>query len=333
MLLGLTTQLFCEHVTLVMCAFSALVFAVTCKRKRRVDAFLLSHLTGALTGAAVMFLAPGYHSAASAGYREVAAGASGLLATIETNLPVIARTLFGANRIATLPLAACAAILLLRAKPQTKKQRQISRAAFAVLLLTPVYYFCDAVMFAPLSYNHHVAHLALALEIVFFVAFFAAIATGCALCLEKEERRRTLVCLALAAAFAAPFAVVSPVGARCLYVSDVLLLCVLLLFAKQTLAVLPQMKRAAVPALFCAAALLVSTLWICLWNGRAERIREDAATRQMAQGKTQITLPDFVYPQYIHEGASQKIGEYHYYKSPHDITFDFVPFRVWREEP
>lgn len=335
-LLGFAAQLFCEHVTLVLCAFSALVFAADCKRQKRVDGFLLSHLIGALAGALVMFLAPGYHSEQSAGYRDVASGLSGLLSTIETNLPVIARTLFGKNQIVILPLAACAAALLLQSKPQTKKTQNIKRASLLALLLAPVFYFCDDVMFAPLrplSYNLHVAILALALEVVVMLAFFAAITAVFALCFEKKDRRRGFVLLALAAGLSAPFLVVSPVGPRCLYGSDVLLICVLLIFAREALRFLPLLKKAAVPALLCAITLLGSTLWVCLWNGRSERVREEALMRQMEQGQTEIVLPEFAFAQYIYEGSSQKLGEYRYYESPHDITFDFVPFSAWNGKP
>lgn len=330
-LLGAAGQLFSEHMTIVFCLLSAAVFADSCKKERRADKRLLAHLVGALLGAAVMFLAPGYHSAQSAGYRAVASGASGLLATIETNFPVISQTLLGENWFVVLPMSAICAALLLHTQPKTRKASGWSAFSLTALLLTPVFFWCDAHVLQQMAYNCHVARLTVALELVFALAYLAALSAVCALCLKDVERRMALTLLALAATLAAPFLVVSPVGPRCLYGSDVLLICVLLLLTREILSRQPKLRRLAVPALLCAAALLVSTLWVCLWNGRSERIREDYITQQMQAGETEITLPDFAYPDYVHEGSSQKLGEYHYYAHANDIMFDFVPFGAWKK--
>ncbi len=331
LLLGLSTQLFVENVTIGVCLLSGAICIVLRVRRGRFDARLAGHFAGALLGAALMFLAPGYRNIGHEGYREMAGSVSGLLAVMQQNIPIITHTLFEDNWLIIAPLSALCALLLCRARPASKRAAHAKCAGLTLLALSPAFFYCNQKILLEMAYNRHVFWLSLSLDVVFSLGYLCALVI--ALCVGVSDRAvkvRSLLFLGAAALLLLPLLVVHPIGPRCLYPMHMLLVCVLLCIGRNCLHQTPQAACALRwPLALAACALLCGVLWITFWNGRTQDLRSAYIEQQMAQGATQITLPGYPYAQYVHEGESQKMGQYYYYDSPNDITFSFVPYSRW----
>lgn len=334
LLLGILTQLFVENVTVGACLLSGAVCVSLRVRRGRFDGRLAGHFAGALLGAAVMFLAPGYRNIGQEGYREMAGSMAGLLAIMEENFPLITRTLLEDNWLLIAPLSALCGFLLCRAKPASRRAAGARRAGLALLALAPVFFYCNQKILLEMAYNRHVLRFSLALDVVFALGYLCALVIALRVGVgDSAVRTRSLLFLRAAALFVLPLLFVQPIGPRCLYLPHMLLVCVLLCIGRACLQPAPQAERTLRwPLALASCAILCSILWIMFWNGRTQDIRSAYIERQMAQGATQITLPGYPYAQYVHEGESQKMGQYYYYDSPDDITFSFVPYGQWDAE-
>lgn len=333
LLLGFLTQLFVENVTIGVCLFSGAVCIWLRVRCGRFDGRLAGHFVGALLGALVMFLAPGYRNVGQEGYREMALSVSGLFAILQENIPIITRTLLEDNWLLIAPLSALCALLLCRAKPAGKRGAIARKIALALLALAPAFFYCNQHILLEMAYNRYVFWLSLALDVAFALGYLCAIAAALWQGVgERAIRIAALLFLGAAAVFLAPLLVVQPVGPRCLYLPHMLLVCTLLCAGRACVKSLPQTAQALRwPLALAACAMLCGIVWVTFWNGRTQDIRSAYIERQMAQGETQITLPGYPYAQYVHEGESQKMGQYYYYDRPDDITFSFVPYGQWDE--
>ncbi len=146
--------------------------------------------------------------------------------------------------------------------------------------------------------------------------------------LDGVRRRRAAFFLLSALTAAAPLAVVTPIGPRCLFLSYVFLLLTgmqLLQAVGWSGAVVWQKAAAGVAAL----AVFACCLYLFLPIHAAEQVRGETIAAAMAEGRTQIVLPEFPHAEYLWDADTQKLCRTYFYETPGDIAFVFVPAEEW----
>lgn len=328
-LLGLASQFFVENVTVALCLLS-LGLCILCRvRQGRFAPQLAAHALGALLGGVLMLLAPGYRNVGAESYREIPSGLSGMLTNAIENFGVIVNKLMLKNWQGIGLLTLLCALLLRRADPAPKRAKKL--AAFALTAATAGLVLCPMLlpplMAAGASAAGMAVQLLLALAVLLWlVGVTVAIWVGVP---EKTERLRALLPLGAAVLFLAPLLAVHPIGPRCLYLPDVLLLCAALRVGRLCCCrpALPRLARRCV--CLCACAVLAAFLFMMVENGRFEAVRVAYTEQQIAAGATQITLPDYPYADYVYGEDSKAIESYYYRDAPGDIPFALVPYEAW----
>ena len=309
--LAFAGQLFVEHNTLcAVCAAAALLLWYRAKRKTW-SAGLLCFLTGALLGAALLFLSPSYRTLteANAAYQAGVGGLAGMLSTAKENLPEITKWL-----VTGCPVLYGGLTLLALAALRRKENRTAADlAAAAALALGAVY---------------SALHRWLPAQPAAAGLWLAALGFAALRWLDGAHRARALFFLFVALAAAVPLTAVTPIGPRCLFTSYVFLL----LAGAQFLpaAGLPGeavWQRAGAGAL--AAGVFAACVFLFLPMHRTELLRRQAIAQAMAEGEREIVLPEFPHAEYLWDADTQKLGQTYYYESPGDIVFVFVPAEEW----
>ena len=329
-LLGLCTQFFVENVTIVVCLLSGVFCVAWAIRNKKLSWRLAGHLAGALVGCVLMFLAPGYQNIGAEGYREIPQGLSALLG-IAKNFSIITSNLLENNWLVIGLLTALCLYLLFRVKAETLRARRTKCAGILMLCLASAFFYADQAVLRTMQYNDHVAALIVLLEGVFVLCYLGGIGIavwqGIA---DPAEKWKALLFPGTAVCVLAPLLVVNPIGPRCLYLPDILLVCTVLCIGRYCLRTnAAAEKHLRLPILLLSCVVLVSFLWMMLWNGHAESVRKEYTERKMSQGAEEITLPQYPYQEYVYDSESRTIGRYYYYSDPNDITFNFVQYAWW----
>ena len=302
LLLGFAGQLFMENNAVCAVLAGGFLTVWTWVRCKRPSSAAVCYFLGTLLGAALLFTSPSYRrvTEADAAY-QMAGGLAGLMHTAKENLPELTRWLLAGCPVVCLGFPALA--ILSRCKQK-----------LTVLDIVPATLLCGSavwMLFVPWGQ---------ALAVLFwFLGAFGAVFRW----LSGRKRRRAAFFLAGALAAAAPLAFVTPIGPRCFFVSYVLLL----LAAAQFLPPPALWQTLCVGAL--AAGIFAACLSIYLPIFRTAQVREDAITRAMALGQTQIALPFFPHAEYLWDADTQKLCRAYYYETPGDIEFVFVPQEDW----
>lgn len=306
-LLAFAAQLFVENDTVyAVCAgfFLLLWFR---KAQKRWSPGVLSFLTGAVLGAALLFSSPSYRTVTQAGAAyQMAGGLSGLRATARENLPELLRWMLADCPVVYIGLTLAALAVALRTRKKTDFVQIAVMAAAAVWFATGL--------------SGQVLAAALWLAALGFLVLRR---------LDGARRRRAAFFLLSALAAAAPLAVVSPIGPRCLFLSYVFLLLTgmqLLQAAGWSGAAIWQKIAAGAAAL----AVFACCLYLFLPIHAAERVRGETIAAAMAEGRTQIVLPEFPHAEYLWDADTQKLCRTYFYETPGDIEFVFVPAEEWK---
>lgn len=329
-LLGFATQFFTENVTVALCLLSAAVCVVCSVRRKRFVPQLAAHTAGAVLGCVLMFLAPGYRNIGTEAYREIPQGLFGLLRNAMGNFGVMINELLLKNPL-LLGLMTLLCLLLLRRAAAGKGRTRTTLA----LIASAVGLVLCRLLLPPLLDVPQAASAALVLQFVLALsALLWAAGVTAAVWLgvpERTERLRILLLLGGAVLFLAPLLVVQPIGPRCLYLPNVLMLCAVLCMLRVCCGegLRPLLRRCV-----CIGACMVlgAFLWITVCNGAWEKVRVNYTEEQIAAGATHITLPQYPYEDYVFGVESDAIMFCYYRNEPMDISFSLVPIEEWCAE-
>lgn len=239
LLLGFVSQFFAENITVGLCLLAAVVFVLRWRTKG-FSWGLAGHLTGAVLGAVLMFLAPGYRLIGTGEdtYRSVASGLSSMIEMILDHFSQITGFLTGSNWLLLMLLTVCCAGLYWGKKLGWKE-----RLSLTAVLLPPVYFVVNQLFLTELWGNRYVQTASVVVDRLMNVAYLLGVArTVWRLAGESALRRKLLLCLGGIVAFSAPLLVVSPVSARCVYLPHILMICIILLLAQHILPAFPGRK-------------------------------------------------------------------------------------------
>ena len=316
LLLGITSQLFVEHVSVSLCLLSLAICLYDAHRQKHISAGLAAHWIGTALGCAVMFLAPGYRNIGHEGYRALDSTLSGLLQTAERNSAVLLQSLTGDNwPLVVLTSLAAAAMLLTGHSEDRPWKRPLT---LALLICAPIWFYGSRIL-PQMAWLDRIVHL----------LYFAALLMSVRCSLRDAKRRAAAQLMIIGIVlFTAPLLFVTPVGPRCMYLQNVLLVGLFWLLAGEAARRLPlQQLRPAV--LIAACLLLAGCLFVYVENGKAEHVRKELATQAVEQGSGTVLLPDYPHPEYVHTGDPTAMGYYYYNETPGDLSFAFVPWSEW----
>lgn len=329
--LALSCQLFVENVTVGVCLLSAGVLLWHLIRARRLSWSLAGFFLGAVLGCSIMFSAPGYANVNQEGYRQVSATFEELMKVIKTNFTTITMYLTERNWAIIAPLTALSVCLLVPVKAQGIKSG-IRIPALTALMICPVWFYANRKIMNALSYSEWVAELAFWVDVLMNLVYLLAVLAAAVLGLRDSVLRcRAVLCIAAIPAIFGPLAVVTPIGARCMYIPYMLLVSILLIFAAELVERCSKDSRKllTVPVAATMASVLTVYLWTAVWNGNCERIRIDCIEKAMAAGQTSVVLPSFPYTDYVHYGNGGAISYYYYYETPGDLEFHYQLHQDW----
>ncbi|MCI5843353.1 MAG: DUF6056 family protein [Clostridiales bacterium] len=314
-LLGFSGQLFIEHSTLYALLASVLLLAWYFFEQHRFSFVLFSNTAGCVLGAALLFLSPAYRTIGNEDNAyTMETGLQGFLNTARENLPDMLQSLIETSPVLYLSLAALCLFFFF----SLRKKRWGDVLLAAVITAAALWYLAGQLLGGPAP--------TLKLRVLIALIWGLTLLLSCLLWVpEGLQRRRAVFFLFSAAAAAAPLAVVSPIGPRCLFLSYVLLL---LAAGNLLQAALENVKRPTHTAT-AAAAVLAAVIWIFYIQiyfpiHQAEIVRECSIAQAMARGETEITVVRYPNGAWLWEPESQKMGEEYFYETPHDITFVLV---------
>lgn len=330
LLLGFSGQLFVEHTTVAACLLGASVLGLYIRR-RRLSWGLSGFLLGALGGAAVMFLAPGYGNINREGYRTVSHTFAGLFEDVRANFRSLTGFLTEDNWAVVLVLSGLCVSLLVRFQSQNRRDRALKTFALLAVTACPAFFYVDRAILSAMQYSGWINMLSFFAGLFMNLAYLAGVGAAALLCVPKGVRRTRVLLSLLAILFiAAPTLVVHPIGARLFYPPYILLLCVIFLLLEEALAGWkPFRKSLRIPAVAAAMVVLMGYSWICIWNGRVEAARTRFALEQIAQGASQVELPNYIYGDYVHAPNSTAMQTVWYREEPGDVEFSFIPYEEW----
>lgn len=332
--LCLVTQLFAENLTLVLTCAACVCAGWSLWRGRGRLAALCS-LAGCLLGAAIMFLNPLYGDLASSG--QAVEGVRSLIAPPGAGLALAAGARFVTEVLpwlfedfpgaAALAGAGCLWRLVRRGAP-----RWVCGAAG----LWMIYYCLQNWLY--LDQLHVWGEWTLPWPLLRVPGALIQLALmGGILLWDRNTRRPTrLLLLTAAVGLLTPFAVISESGARCSFLSAV----VLMVLGVSLLDDFPWSPLLQGAALLGLAAGLLFHLQVYAAIGRSEAIRQDQMARAVETGASQVVLPTegWEYCYCWQRNPSPIRADYfrQFYGLPEDLELIFLPrgsSELWPEVP
>ena len=317
-LLGFVSQFFIENDTLYA-LWAGVVLAVWYRLSRKSwSAPVLAFLLGTALGALLLFLSPSYGliwGRGGAYGTDLGQGSGGVWATVLEQQGEVCRYLASGCPVLVISLTG----LLLAWLALSRRRGAADWGTGAALLLGGLYFAVN--WFRPLAPQA---------EPLAVLVWGLALGVGAWRWLPGgAARNRFLFFWAGSAVAAAPLLVVSPIGARCLYLSYVCLL----VGAGNLLAALPVDRpplwlTQGVP-LVLAAVVVGSALVRYYPIHQVEEARTALLEQAVAQGEREVLLPAYPDGDWLWEGDSVKVTSRYYIQTPGDMAVDFVPADQW----
>ena len=307
--LGVCSQLFVENLTIyaVILSFAVLVWYWFSRRKLNLT--LAVYAAGAVCGALIMFRSPVYGriSADEDGYRTMNLGLTGMLRIMGENYETVIQYTFRSCLPQLAVMAALACVLLARNRRMHPWARYLLMGAVCA---GPVYgWATEEVLAQP---RNSAWDSALWLDLAVWVLFGAALLLTLLTSVQDLYRRRLgLVLLWSVPLSAGPLLFVQPIGPRCFYLTYLCEIGVLFLLLAEAVN-WEETDRAKTglirfAGVFLAGAGLLFYLQISLPNHETYQTRVESAREQVQAGKTEVVLPVYPYPDFVHDTDPQKM--------------------------
>lgn len=226
LVLGFSTALFVEHVTLYLLALGVVVIVYKYIRFKKISFSSVMYLLGGILGTALMFSNSAYSSVASGadGYRTFELS-NFIGNSIKSFFNTIYKELIFQNYVLNIALSICVLIFLYRCVQKNDKHKKIINLFTLILVAFPIYTLIIKVSGISLflKYTKYINGL---LSVVYFVtilgsSFFIS---------DLPKKRRVIFALLSILVLTAPLFVVTPIGSRCFFPMYVLWIWVVLEF-------------------------------------------------------------------------------------------------------
>ncbi len=317
--LGFFSQFFIENDTVYAVWAGIVLLAGEWIGRRAVSLATVSFCAGTILGALLLFLSPSYGliwTPGGAYETGLGQGMSSLLERVEENQAVVLEFFITGCPVLFLGLTGLGVVWFFRSK-----RAAVDRFLAALLVLGCLRFAMDYWGEGPTE------------DLAVVVLWGLALGAGCWRWLPRgAARNRALFFWAGSAVSALPLLAVSPIGARCLYLSYVCLTVTAgNLLSALELDRLPLWVRRGVPLAVGVWVLVFYVhLFVPIHALEGERIA--ALEQAVAQGAAEVVLPAYPNPDYLWEGDTFKITSRYYHEVPGDLAVVFQPEDQWRGE-
>ncbi len=319
-LLGTSTALFMENMTLIAgCAGLWWVW-----RGRHHRSISVPYLVGVLAGGVLMFSSPIYRTALGGAdsYRTIAGSLGALLHQLVTNYRILSIHLLHRNPLLVGLILLCIAWRLWSGKS--------TRWLLGLAGWGAGYFLVAAHLpqsWGLLSLSQPMKGAALMLDLLMLLALMLPVV----LILWQDQNHKGMGFMAAAVVAAAPLLVVTPIGPRNAFSLHIFLLGMILtmISAQETGPVWGDLRLGTG---MLAVVMVVTGYYGFMFSriGETQRVQYHHIAAQMAQGATEIEIPEYPYPEWIYGPHGRKIEYLFCYEKPGDIQITFIPRQLWQ---
>lgn len=349
LLLGLSTSLFCEHVTvyLLVAGLGIIVWHKLQTKKCSVATILF--MIGVAGGAFIMFRSAGFQDDITnqSAYYAFPNSIGMLLYIVKQNYAAFSTYTLENAPLLHLMISGCSIGLLYRYKTESHAKERLKKVLYILLSALPFYFaimvtgFNEATQTSSallaLSQLFGSEYLAIAFDLL-AIALYAASVACVLLFFTDDLYTRSLGLLAIASALiiSAPMLFVQPIPYRCFLVPYLLWALTALMLLGRLIGDAQEgshfVERCLQPVAYAAAvAVAVSFLLIYGKCPEIDRARVTYIEQQMQLHATEIVLPQYGCSEYLHL-SDDAIEFYYNYGSPDDIQYTYIPYEQWKAE-
>lgn len=321
LILGICSQLFVENLTIYLAVASISLVLWYFFSRRKLNLTMAAYAAGCIVGALIMFQSPVYGKVAAEedGYRTMNTGFWGMMEMFAENYETVIQYTFREY----LPLWALAAIFACILLSKARRMHPALRyLLMGILCAGPVYgWMTEEVLAKP---RNNIWESAIWLDLFMWVLFGLALLLTLLTAINNLFRKRLgLIFLWSIPLSSGPLLVVQPIGPRCFYLTYLCLIGTLFVLFAEVVdwENLDRAKEGLLrfAALFLAGAGLLFYFQISYANHETYAFRVESARQQVLSGSTEVILPKYPYPDFVHDTDPQKM-EY-IYREYGAITF------------
>lgn len=325
--LGAVTCLFIEHVTVAVVLMALGGLALTLLIRHRPSRALVGWAVGALGGTTAMLLSPGLRGTAAGqgGYYGAPGGA--WVDTVVSNYGIVTRAFVLSSPVV---MAILAAACLVHAVTRLVRTRAVGDLVLVlVVLLVSGYavarqlWLYDRLLCAePSAKGCELPLLGVDLAITCLL-LGVLVVTG--LRVVPDGLRAAWAWLLVATLLMlGPLLLVSPIGPRNLYGPLVTVVGMVAITASPLLEGRSRGARAWQAGLAAVALVGVGAITVVHWaNGQVAAERVALMEEAVAERRSEVVLPDFPHPRWVHGADDEKIGYRYYLERRNDIEISF----------
>lgn len=340
--LGLSTALFMENITLYQIGLDVLLIIYMAVKYKKTVGFVISHLVASIVGAAVMFTNGAYLKIANGddGYRTMNGASNGVFSQIKTNLfSTIGNELVCNNVVFNLILLFFSVCLVYHFFKKNRNVEPLKKYLILGCVSFEAFFFVYPLLAAIfpawkifLGYTKYFNALGtivvcLALLVLSF------------LCITKKSVRDR-VCFEIISigGLTAPLLVVTPIGSRCFFCSYVFFMLVaaeyfFYVFKDADITLEKVFEKSFIVLSVCFAIYYIS---IFGYIYKADTDRIDYVYEQVESGKSEINLPALPYADYLWTSTptdNTTIWAWRFkdfYKIDQETKLNIISYDEWR---
>lgn len=322
---GFMGCLFIEYYTTYSLIFGFCVLGIYWFNKKKISIDLLAYNLGTILGAITMFLSPVYHkiSENEDTYRSMSLSISHILSQARENYETVSNFTIGKNYIIVIILSILGMILI------HNRKTVVSYLGRFVLIGAPIYYYLSTKLLVT-NFSIRSSTLALCIDLLVGISYFLImlyainVGVGCI-----EVKARCYVLLGSILILNGPLLIVTPIGPRCFYISYIVLVVLIGQIAKSMLSDNSILRMEGIMFWFLLLVGMLVYLFIGFHQHKVYSQKCAFIEREMEKKKEIIDVPQFEYPDFIHEPETLKIGYKYYYNEPWDIEWNYIPYKEW----
>lgn len=307
LLLGFSAALFMESVTVFNVILAAFVLVFSAVKFKKVFSVHIGFFVGSVLGAVCMFSNSVYHTIVSGddGYRSIPNNLFDLFKRSFKNIFTICEDVAILNTTATVFVSVLLAALVCGyiKKSDNKKSSKLLVFALSVNVLCLCAFLCKKISAYPGAYDNSLVDLIVKAALMFSVVLYAvSSAVIIFICVKEKQRFSVLFPLCCVPVAVGPLVFVDPIGARCFFISQLLITVFAVSLFNYVLKETPL--RSVNLKLFLTGAIVVATALAALFVStfipvyQTEKIRNEFAQIQSDNNEDVIVvgkLPSNVY--------------------------------------
>lgn len=343
LLLGLSSALFMENITLYQIAIDIIIIVGTLVGYKRIFAPVISHFLGSVAGCAIMFTNGAYLNIANSkdDYRTMETTSTGILSRIKENLFDVIRKDLALNNVVLNLFIALVCIALVISFFKKDKDCKLFKKLFIrfnlfIVISYAAYSLCRVIYPNWNIFLNYTKYF----ESVFVLIFGIALIMLSLLCVDEPGvKLRLSFYIVSIAVLTAPLFVVTPIRSRCFfcgYMFFVLFLCEAFGYVfneKHSLIKNGNLSRILLAFCICGV-IFYTTLYGYIFV--AERDRNTYIQEQIAEERSTVELPELPYQGYLWDSTpnidSMWGDRYKAYKGiDKNSKLEIVRYSDWKE--